>query len=566
MPQAREYILIVEPDPLMGEMIARQALQAAGYRVHCVGEATAAISSAVQTLPDVILCDVNLPGLSSKDLLVALSAQGLNIPVILIGPKGSEADLIQNFRLGAVDYLLWPTREPEILAVVERVLKQVRERREREQLAQALQRANQELQQRLDELNTIFTIGKALTSLTHQGVLFEQLLTHLLKVTRSDLGWLLLKDEQREGLILAAGMNLPSSLLQQRGQPWEDGVSHLVALSGEALTLSGEPLKRLRIAILGQAALLVPIKAAQQVIGILVLMRKKDVPYQPNQQRLVEAVADFASISLANARLFRALEERARLQQGLVENATLQSQVLDETLQRLRLQLNHVIEQQTQALDRLSKDPTTRWSPTQRQALTSWRESLEKLQVISALLPSEGEKNRTVGATRVIDLNQLLVETTTWLSPLLQHQHINLLSALGPQPLPLEGDERLVRLAVRGVLAIALALCDDGQVHLRSRREGDEAQIEVQIHSDLEDAQRRALQEQPLNEAVVKQLKRFSGLGLNPALIRQILSQTRGKIWVEGVGAQGLCWHLTFPLAKSQVNLVSSPEKATEKP
>jgi len=566
MPQPREYILMVEPDSLIGEVVARQVLQAAGYRVHCVGEATAAISSAVQTLPDVILCDVNLPGLSSKDLLVALSAQGLSIPVILIGPKGSEADLIQSFRLGAVDYLLWPARESEILAVVERALKQVRERREREQLAQALQRTTQELQQRLDELNTIFNIGKTLTSLTHQGVLFEQLLTHLLKATRSDLGWLLLKDEQREGLILAAGKNLPSSLLGQRGQPWEDGISHLVALSGEALTLSGEPLKRLRIAILGQAALLVPIKAAQQVIGILVLMRKKDLPYQPNQQRLVEAVADFASISLANARLFRALEERVRLQQGLVENAILQSQVLDETLQRLRGQLNQIIEQQAQALDHLSKDPTARWSPSQRQALTSWRESLKKLQVISVLFLAGEEEKQATGATHVIDFNRLLTETTTWLSPLLQHHHINLLSTLEPQPLTLEGDERLIRLAVRGVLAIALALCDDAQVHLRSRREGDEAHLEVQIHSEMEETQRRLLLDQPLDESVMKQLKRFSGLGLSPALIRQILSQTRGKIWVEGVGAQGLRWHLAFPLARSRVNPVSSPEKATEKP
>lgn len=566
MPQPREYILMVEPDSLIGEVVARQVLQAAGYRVHCVGEATAAISSAVQTLPDVILCDVNLPGLSSKDLLVALSAQGLSIPVILIGPKGSEADLIQSFRLGAVDYLLWPARESEILAVVERALKQVRERREREQLAQALQRTTQELQQRLDELNTIFNIGKTLTSLTHQEVLFEQLLTHLRKATRSDLGWLLLKDEQREGLILAAGKNLPSSLLGQRGQPWEDGISHLVALSGEALTLSGEPLKRLRIAILGQAALLVPIKAAQQVIGILVLMRKKDLPYQPNEQRLVEAVADFASISLANARLFRALEERVRLQQGLVENAILQSQVLDETLQRLRGQLNQIIEQQAQALDHLSKDPTARWSPSQRQALTSWRESLKKLQVISVLFLAGEEEKQATGATHVIDFNRLLTETTTWLSPLLQHHHINLLSTLEPQPLTLEGDERLIRLAVRGVLAIALALCDDAQVHLRSRREGDEAHLEVQIHSEMEETQRRLLLDQPLDESVMKQLKRFSGLGLSPALIRQILSQTRGKIWVEGVGAQGLRWHLAFPLARSRVNPVSSPEKATEKP
>ena len=82
--------------------------------------------------------------------------------------KGMENDLIQAFRLGAADYLIWPAREPEIINVVERVLHQVHERRERDQLATQLQQANQELQSRVRELTAIFGIGKAVTSITDQ--------------------------------------------------------------------------------------------------------------------------------------------------------------------------------------------------------------------------------------------------------------------------------------------------------------------------------------------------------------------------------------------------------------
>lgn len=179
-------------------------------------------------------------------------------------------------------------------------------------------------------------------------------------------------------------------------------MSGLVALSGESLALHGEPLKRFRIAALGQAALIVPIKASQQVIGIVVLMRKKETPYQPAQQRLVEAVADFASISLANARLFRTLEERVRLQQALMESATLRVRVLEQTLQQVRLQMRDGIERQFQALESLSKDPTARWSPGQRQALTTWRESLDALRVLAGLIP-DGSRDVAVASAQAQD-------------------------------------------------------------------------------------------------------------------------------------------------------------------
>lgn len=563
MAQPREYLLVVEPDPLICEVVGRQSLEAAGYRVQCVPEVSAAIAKAVQTLPDVILCDLVLEGLSSKDLLVALHAQGLDIPVVLIAPKGAEGDLIQNFRLGAVDYLLWPAREPEVLAVVERVLKQVRERRAREQLAQALQRTNQELQQRLDELNTIFNIARVLTSLTHQGVLFEQLLEQLIKVTRSDLGWVLLKDEGRKTLVLAAGKHLPASLMAQRNHPWEDGVSGLVALSGESLMLAGEPLKRFRISTLGQAALIVPIKASQQVIGIVVLMRKKDAPYQPGQQRLVEAVADFASISLANVRLFRTLEERVRVQQAWMENAALRVQVMNQALQQVHLQIREHAEAQNHALEQLTKDPTARWSPTQRQVLTAWRESVERLYLLADLIPT-GPEGAPPGSAQPKDFNGLVGEAVRHLNPLAQHRHQEIALAYSTQPLPVEGDETLLRYILHSLLGLVMGLSEDGQIRGRTYLQDEMAHLELECRADLDEDQRRVLQKQPF-EGVSTARRRFpEELEADWRLVLQILTQCRGKMWLEFVTPEQLRWHLTFPLVRIQAVSSLSPAKATE--
>jgi DNA-binding NtrC family response regulator len=81
-----------------------------------------------------------------KDLLVALSSQHIDTPVIVITEQGMENDVIQAFRLGAYDYLRTPIREAEVVASVERALKQVSDRKERQMLARKLQQSNQELE------------------------------------------------------------------------------------------------------------------------------------------------------------------------------------------------------------------------------------------------------------------------------------------------------------------------------------------------------------------------------------------------------------------------------------
>ena len=274
MATVRDRILIVENDPMTADIIGRQTLQAIGYQTYVVNDANSAVAKIMQLSPDVVLASLNLPGLSGKDLLVALSSQQISTPVIVMTGKGHENDVIQAFRLGAVDYLIWPAREPEIINAVERVLRQVHERRERSQLAGQLQQANQELQSRVRELTAIFGIGKAVTSVTDQSLLFEKILDGSLKITRADLGWFLLRDDNQKNFTLAAHKGLPASLASHLNQAWDDGISSLVAMSGEALSIHGDPLKRFKIASLGQSALIVPTRVQKQIIGLLVMMRK----------------------------------------------------------------------------------------------------------------------------------------------------------------------------------------------------------------------------------------------------------------------------------------------------
>ena len=390
MRPSRERVLLVESDPEISDLIARQTLQALGYQVQVARVASAAIQESARFAPDIIITNLNLPDLSGKDLLVALTSQGIDAPVIVITQKGMEADLVQAFRLGATDYLVWPIRETEVASAIERVVKQVRAKRERETLARQLKQTNDELQQRVRELTTIFAIGKAVTSITNQGELFEKIVEGAVYVTEADCGWLLLREEKSKIFTLAAQRNLPKSVAAKINQPWDDGISSLVALSGETLSISGEPLSRFKVSQLGQSALVVPVKIKKEVVGLLVVVRKAPKPFSPSNRTLLEAVADYASISLVNASLFNAIEERAKSLQQAAEESQASERKKDKMIKSLQKDLSRPLQSAIKSVDSLLVGENSRLNATQKEVM---RAALSKLQVVSNIVDTLDQRN-----------------------------------------------------------------------------------------------------------------------------------------------------------------------------
>lgn len=548
MAEHADRILIAESDPVIADFITRQTLQAAGYQVYQVTDGASALSRAVQLVPDVLLADLELPGLSGKDLLVGLNSQGLNIPVILIARKGSENEIIQAFRLGAADYLIWPAREGEVLSAVERNLSQVRERRERERLAAQLQQTNQELQQRIRELTTIFTIAKAVTSITDQSALFEKILESVTQITHADIGWFLMREESSKNFVLVAQHKLPPSLNVRLNQVWDDGISSLVAMSGESLSIHGEPLKRFKVAALGQAALIIPVKVSKQVVGLLALIRRKADPFRENEQRLVESIADFASISLVNAKLFRIMEDRARQQQALAESALTGEKITIELLDKVKKEIRQAVEIQYGALERLAQDPTVRWSTAQRENLTTLRQTLDTLNHLSeAITPIQMPRSQR--PSREVNLSELIRVTASHFLPFSQKSNLSLITELPPQPVYVSGDERQIAQILNGLVSNAIKYCNSGgQIRIKlEKTDGKDAHLivsdsgpglDAQIAAELFEGEGRSEQTQP---------RRFGGLGVGMKSIKEMVTRHNGKIWVESKPGQGTRFHITLP-------------------
>ncbi len=566
MDSLHERILVVDNDLENIDLIARQILHPMGYHVEVVGAAAQAIQVVARFSPDVILANLNLPGLSGKDLLVALSSQGIEVPIIIIADKGMEGAVIQAFRLGASDYLVSPMREAEVVSAVERALKQVRERKEKEQLARQLKQTNQELQRRVRELTTIFAIGKAVTSITNQRALLDKIVEGAIYVTEADSGWLLLREDKGKNFLLSACKNMPESVVERIGQPWDDGVSSLVTLSGEALTISGEPLKRFKIARLGQSALVVPVKAKKEVVGLLVVMRKEAVSFGPSNQALLEAVADYASISLLNAQLFRFLEEKVRSMQVNAENAALSERIKDKILQDISRELHEPLATSLQMVNPLLDNLAQPLSEGQLNSLQAMKAELDVLLGLADMVSNLQLTVRS-SSKASIDLIELARQSCNRYQRIAEQKGVSLKVETGSNPVSARGNATHIARVMDCFLSNAVICSQKGgrvTIGVKTVKEEEAYWGLVQVRDsglgikpqDLKKVFNAPSEKETSDQPPVKphdkppDRPRFAGIAIELPLAKEIITAHHGKVWAESEVGRGSTFYFALPLIK----------------
>ncbi|MBL8101583.1 MAG: GAF domain-containing protein, partial [Anaerolineales bacterium] len=251
-------------------------------------------------------------------------------------------------------------------------LRQTQETRERQKLDRQLKVANDELQKRLRDLTNILSIAKAVVSITDQRVLFDRILESAMQLAEADMCWLMLRDEKSKSYLLRAQRNLPEAWAKKMNQPVDDGISSLVALSGESLLMNGLPLQKFKLAALGKSAGVIPIKIQNEVIGLLIVARKNDREFSRDAQTMLEAMADYASISLVNARLFRALEQAA-------ENARAGEKYRHAALESMRAAIQGEVQAATYPLNLVLTEMPGALNDEQKKALESVQAALQRL-------------------------------------------------------------------------------------------------------------------------------------------------------------------------------------------
>ncbi len=119
-------ILVVDDEPAIREMIGF-ALSQAGFQSIEAGDAVQAKLRISETLPDLVLLDWMLPGMSGIELARYLRKADVTrrLPIIMLTAKGDETDKLKGLDVGADDYVTKPFSPRELIARIRAVLRRV---------------------------------------------------------------------------------------------------------------------------------------------------------------------------------------------------------------------------------------------------------------------------------------------------------------------------------------------------------------------------------------------------------------------------------------------------------
>ena len=112
-------ILLIEDNASMRRNIA-QMLTLEGYRVLDYADGSAALAQARELRPDLVLCDIMMPGMDGYEVLAQLRAQHAtaSVPFIFLTAKGDVPDIRAGMALGADDYLPKPVERLDLLTAI----------------------------------------------------------------------------------------------------------------------------------------------------------------------------------------------------------------------------------------------------------------------------------------------------------------------------------------------------------------------------------------------------------------------------------------------------------------
>jgi signal transduction histidine kinase len=546
-------VLVVDDEPSVVELF-RDFLGSQNYELFTAVNGEEAVRMLESVRPEVVLTDINLPGLSGLEVMREAKRVDPEVSVIVVTGHASASSAIDALRQGAYDYITKPFDLDEVLQLVERSIAnrrlKVLNRRLVEELRQKneiLRHHEQGLRERVRiatwQMTRLYEVGKEISANLELVPRLAVISAKSAELSGAAAAVLYLKNEETGEFRVAssAGVDIP---------PADENRAHVIPKGHFlwAAVTEQQPVHRVQardpfVALpgvpdgVGRNVLAVPMVAEGQVMGVLAVLDKKD-GFGPDDESFMALFASQSAIAVRNSQLFDHTKSLDRLKSEFVAVVS----------HEIRTPLTSV----KGAVELLSDDRYFKNNEQQTKLLTIAHANAERLLVLindildfskleAASLPMSLERQR---------LEPVVQQAAHRLSTQIEQRRIQLEFALSSELPDLMIDSGRVAQVLTNLLSNAIKFSPvAGRIEISAERTEEGVRVGVRDNGEGIRAQDLPRLFQKFTQIDSSATRQAGGTGLGLVICKGIVEQHGGRIWVESTIDEGSTFYFTLPVA-----------------
>jgi signal transduction histidine kinase len=417
-----------------------------------------------------------------------------------------------------------------------------------------LQTRTQELTRSVGQLTALGEVARAVSSTLDLDTVLSTIVSRAIQLSGTDGGSVYEYDEATEEFSLRASRDLPEAYVEQvrdaRPRKGEGAVGR-VAQSREPVQIADisapaayESRVRNTLLQIGLRALLaVPLIAEDQLVGALIVMRKRSGAFADEEVALLQTFATQSALAIQNARLFRELGDKSRQLEVASQH---KSEFLANMSHELRTPLNAIIGFSEVLTDRMFGELNEKQEEYLKDIYTSGTHLLSLINDILDL--SKIEAGRMELELTGFDLPTAIENALMLVRERAGRRSLTLHTNIDTQLGQIQADERKVRQVVLNLLSNAIKFTPEG-VRIEVAAMPKDGFVEVSVRDTgigiAPEDQEKVFEE---FRQVGTAAKKVEGTGLGLTLCRKFVELHGGKIWVKSQVGEGSTFTFTIPV------------------
>ncbi len=411
-------------------------------------------------------------------------------------------------------------------------------------LVQELEARGAELGRKVGELEALREVGEVVNSSLDVANVLATIAKHAVRISATDGGSIMEYDEAEQCFLVRSVYHTDPSVIDRLRATrihLDETLVGRAAKLGRPLAITDlseaelDPHLRVLYDAGWRSLVAVPLLREGQIVGSLVVRRKRPGEFSAETLTLLEMFADQSTLALLNAQLYRELKRRSA---ELEVASRHKSEFLASMSHELRTPLNAVLGFSEVLLEQMFGEVNERQQEYLRDIHGSGKHLLELLNEILDLSKVEAGRMELEYSTFV--LRDLLDNTAAMLRERAALHGIELRVEVGPGIEEVYADELRLKQVVLNLMTNAVKFTDDGgSVTVRAARVGAEIHITVTDtgHGVLAEDRERIFES---FQQGGRGASREEGTGLGLTLSRKIVELLGGRMWLEsevGVGS-----------------------------